>query len=77
MVPPSALADLASRSDYIVMATPHTPATDKLFSREAIAAMKPTGVFINVGRGKCVDEEALIEGEAGAVGSSGVPWGCF
>jgi phosphoglycerate dehydrogenase-like enzyme len=27
----------------------------------AFASMKPTGVFINVGRGKCVDEEALIQ----------------
>jgi hypothetical protein len=24
--------------------------------------MKPNAVFINVGRGKCVDEEALIQG---------------
>ena len=50
-------------SDYVVAATPYTPSTDKLISAEAIAAMKPTGVFINVGRGKCVDEEALIAGE--------------
>jgi phosphoglycerate dehydrogenase-like enzyme len=60
---PDQLTDLMAVSDYVVAATPYTPATDKLISAAAIAAMKPNGVFINVGRGKCVDEEALIEGE--------------
>lgn len=50
-------------SDYVVVATPYTPQTDKLVNAAAIAAMKPTGVLVNVGRGKCVDEEALIDGE--------------
>ncbi|KAF6261211.1 hypothetical protein COO60DRAFT_801988 [Scenedesmus sp. NREL 46B-D3] len=58
---PDQLTELMSVSDYVVAATPYTPATDKLISAAAIAAMKPTGVFINVGRGKCVDEEALID----------------
>lgn len=53
-----------AQSDYVVAATPHTPATDKIVSRAAIAAMKPNAVLVNVGRGKCVDEEALIEGAA-------------
>jgi phosphoglycerate dehydrogenase-like enzyme len=35
-----------------------------MLSAEAIAAMKPNSVFINVGRGKCVDEQALIQGNA-------------
>lgn len=53
-------------SDYVVAATPWTPETDKIVSKGAIAAMRPNGVFVNVGRGKCVDEEALIEGKRGA-----------
>jgi phosphoglycerate dehydrogenase-like enzyme len=58
---------LVAASDYIVMATPFTDATHKMFNAEAIAAMQPHAVFINIGRGKCVDEEALIEAlEAGA-----------
>jgi phosphoglycerate dehydrogenase-like enzyme len=60
---PDSLLDLIAQSDYIVAALPHTPATHKLISAEAIAAMRPHTVFVNVGRGKTVDEEALIEGE--------------
>lgn len=55
--------ELMSVCDYVVMATPYTPATHQLINTAAIAAMKPNGVLVNVGRGKCIDEAALIEGE--------------
>lgn len=54
-------AEMVSQCDYVVMATPFTDATHKLFDAEAVNAMKPTAVFVNVGRGKCVDEEALVD----------------
>lgn len=57
---PAELQDMVALCDYIVMATPYTEQTHKLFSAELIAAMKPNAVFVNVGRGKCVDEHALI-----------------
>ena len=57
---PPDMLKLIAASDYIVMAMPFTPATHKLFGADAVAAMKPNAVFINVGRGKCVDEDALI-----------------
>lgn len=63
MYSPDQLHELLAASDYVLMATPYTPATDKLINAAALAAMKPNAVFINVGRGKCVDEEALIQGE--------------
>jgi phosphoglycerate dehydrogenase-like enzyme len=58
---PDQICDLMAASDYVVAATPYTPETDKLVSAAAIAAMRPTGVFINLGRGRCVDEDALVE----------------
>ncbi|KAF5840020.1 D-isomer specific 2-hydroxyacid dehydrogenase [Dunaliella salina] len=61
MYTPSQLTELMSQSDYVVMSTPLTPQTEKLVNAAAIAAMKPNAVFINIGRGKCVDEEALIK----------------
>jgi len=63
---PAQLPELMSMSDYVVVATPYTPATHQLVNATAIAAMKPTGVLVNVGRGKCIDETALIQGEAAA-----------
>lgn len=62
---PDELHQLMSVSDYVVMATPYTPATHQLIDAAAIAAMKPNGVLVNVGRGKCIDEAALIQGEPG------------
>lgn len=59
--PPAELERMVASCDYIIMATPFTEQTHKLFSAELIAAMKPTAVFVNVGRGKCVDEPALIQ----------------
>ena len=54
------LNDVMARADYVLVATPLTPETRGLVGLAAIAAMKPTGVLINVGRGPCVDEQALV-----------------
>jgi phosphoglycerate dehydrogenase-like enzyme len=68
--PPGRLADLLSRSDFVVIAAPHTPETEKLFRRPQFEQMKRTGCLINVGRGAIVDladltsalDEGLIAG---------------
>jgi phosphoglycerate dehydrogenase-like enzyme len=56
-----ALAECARRSDFVVLALPHTKDTEGMFSKAIIAAMKPSAVVVNVGRGAVVDEDALIE----------------
>jgi phosphoglycerate dehydrogenase-like enzyme len=58
--PPEKRIDMISQSDYIVAAAPLTPATRGLVGEAEIRAMKPTAVFMNIGRGPVVDEAALI-----------------
>jgi phosphoglycerate dehydrogenase-like enzyme len=58
---PDRIQELAAASDYVVCAAPFTPETQGLISRDVIAAMKPTAIFANVGRGQVVDEPALAE----------------
>ena len=55
------MEEVIAQSDSVVMATPLTPASYRLMSRERIAVMKPSAVFVNIGRGRTVDEEALVE----------------
>jgi phosphoglycerate dehydrogenase-like enzyme len=59
--PLSELAALAETADYLVLAIPHTPQTERLIGRPVLAAMKPGAVLINVARGSVVDEPAMID----------------
>ncbi len=60
--------ELMQRSDYVLVATPLTPETRRLIGAAEIGAMKATGVLINVGRGPCLDEAALVAAlEAGRI----------
>ena len=58
---PSQINDLMAASDYVLLATPLTDDTRGMIGAAQIAAMKPTSVLINVGRGAVVDEAALIK----------------
>jgi phosphoglycerate dehydrogenase-like enzyme len=58
---PDRLLDLMAASDYVLAAAPLTPATRGLIGENAIAAMKPAAVIVNVGRGAVIDEPALIQ----------------
>jgi phosphoglycerate dehydrogenase-like enzyme len=56
---PDNLMDMLARSDVVVMAAPLTRETTRMIDARALAAMKPSAYFINVGRGASVDEPAL------------------
>lgn len=50
---------LLAQSDYVVPLAVATPETENLMNEAAFAKMKPGAYFINVSRGKLVDEAAL------------------
>jgi phosphoglycerate dehydrogenase-like enzyme len=61
VLPPDRLHDLLARSDVAVLAAPLTGATHCLIGRGEVAAMKPGAWLINIGRGRLVDDTALVE----------------
>src|SRR4051794_38445377 len=54
-------AEMIAASDYVVAAAPLTEETRGLIGEKELAAMKPTAVIINVGRGPVISESALIK----------------
>jgi phosphoglycerate dehydrogenase-like enzyme len=58
---PDALPRLLPEADVVVDLLPSTPETQKLVDKEFLARMKPGALFVNAGRGKTVDTDALLE----------------
>ncbi len=54
------LNDLLKQSDYVVIAAPHTPQTEKLFRASQFSLMKSSAILINIGRGVIVDLMDLV-----------------
>jgi lactate dehydrogenase-like 2-hydroxyacid dehydrogenase len=54
------LAALAEAVDTLISVAPGSPETDRAVNAEVLKALGPNGVFVNIGRGSTVDEEALI-----------------
>ncbi len=46
--------------DYLVAVLPETPETDGLVDRDLLSGMAEGSLFINVGRGNCVNESDLL-----------------
>lgn len=58
--PTDAFLSLVPRADVVVLSCPLTDETRGLMSEQAFAAMQSTAYLINVARGGCVDQDALI-----------------
>ena len=55
------LSDYLRSADVVVNTLPYTPATHHLMDDAFFAALKPQATFLNIGRGKSVDEAALLK----------------
>jgi phosphoglycerate dehydrogenase-like enzyme len=59
------LADAVRDADFVFEARPLTRRTEGTIDASVLSSMKPTAVFVNVGRAGTVDEEALYRHLAG------------
>ena len=70
---PSALPDLWARADFVVLCCPLTAETANIVDAAALETMRPNAYLINVARGGCVDEPALIDAlHAGKIAGAGI-----
>ncbi|CAI8968483.1 2-hydroxyacid dehydrogenase [Pseudomonas sp. IT-P176] len=54
------LSQLLQQADFICLTLPLTAQTQGLIGAEEFALMRPESIFINISRGKVVDENAMI-----------------
>ncbi|MFJ3482992.1 2-hydroxyacid dehydrogenase [Pseudomonas sp. NPDC090202] len=55
------LEELLRTADFVCLTLPLTAETEGLIGAEQFALMRPETIFINIARGKVVDEQAMIE----------------
>ncbi|PMR72727.1 2-hydroxyacid dehydrogenase [Billgrantia endophytica] len=64
---------LLGEADFVCVTVPLTPQTKHLIGRREFALMKPSTIFVNIARGKVVDEPALIAAlEKGEIQAAGL-----
>ncbi len=65
---PADLDALVPEADFVIVTTPHTPETEGMWNARMFGLMKPTGYFINVGRGMTTKLDDLVAAiESGAI----------
>ncbi|MEX1020511.1 MAG: D-2-hydroxyacid dehydrogenase [Litorilinea sp.] len=57
---PDKLPELLAQADYVTLTCPLTEETRNIINAQGLAAMKPTAYLVNVARGGCVEEGALL-----------------
>lgn len=57
---PERLLELLPQADFVALTCPLTPETTNIIDARAFAAMQPSAYLINMARGRCVEESALL-----------------
>jgi lactate dehydrogenase-like 2-hydroxyacid dehydrogenase len=55
------LTKMARDADWLVVIAPGGEATERIVSRQVLAALGPEGFLANLGRGSLIDEPAMVE----------------
>ncbi|GEK50688.1 2-hydroxyacid dehydrogenase [Vreelandella venusta] len=67
------LNELLAEADFVCVTVPLTADTEHLLGSNEFALMKPSAIFINIARGKVIDENALIDAlENGVIQAAGL-----
>lgn len=61
VITPDKMPELLPEMDIIMLALPHTQLTDRLFDEELFGFVKRGAYLVNIGRGKTVDQDALVQ----------------
>jgi phosphoglycerate dehydrogenase-like enzyme len=59
--PAAALPGLIPKADVVVLLAPLSADTEGMFGADLVRAMKPGALFVNAGRGRLVDQDALTD----------------
>lgn len=57
---PDGLTQSLNSAEIVVLLLPNTPATENTLNRDALAALPAGAVILNPGRGKLIDDDALL-----------------
>jgi phosphoglycerate dehydrogenase-like enzyme len=70
---PDKLPTLLPQADFVVLTCPLTPETENLVDEQALSLMKNSAYLINMARGRCVDEAALLAAlQNGSIAGAGL-----
>ena len=70
---PDRLPDLLPQADFVVLTCPFTAQTEGIIDADALSSMKGSAYLINVARGGCVDETALLAAlRRGSIAGAGI-----
>jgi phosphoglycerate dehydrogenase-like enzyme len=73
LCPSTELRAMFAEADHAAIAAPLTPQTDGMVGLDALQALKPRAILVNVSRGPIVQEKALIEVlRSGHLGGAGL-----